>query len=177
MEISKKFCIFDFKMLDMNTKELEAVKQIESLLQQAERIAKDELRLDNIFYNERFIELFTAAKLNHQYGNNTQGGDAYEPDIKKPTEYKAINLRNKGKNSSFQFHWLSEDKVKKYKETQNMYFILRDGVTIQKIYKVDSEVVFPYIEKKATGSKSINGHVSFNENKVIDILKGEVVYG
>lgn len=155
---------------------LESVKKIEKLLQKAEKIAKDELGLDNIFYNERFIELFAASKLNHEYGNDTQGGDAFETDIQKPTEYKAINLRNKRKTGTFQFHWLSDKKVKKYKQTDNMYFIIRDGVTIQKIYKVKSKEVFPYIDKKATGSKSINGHVGFNENKVVDLLKGEVIY-
>lgn len=155
---------------------IESINRIEKLLQEAEKIAKEELNLDNIFYNERFIELFTASKLNHEYGNNTQGGDAFEIDIQKPTEYKAINLRNKGKNSSFQFHWLSDKKVQKYKETENMYFIVRDGVTIKKIYKVKSENVFPYIDKNATGSNSINGHVGFNENKVVDILNGEVIY-
>jgi hypothetical protein len=155
---------------------LKAVEKIEKLLQQAEKIAKDELGLNNIFYNEQYIELFTAAKLNHLYGNDTQGGDALEPDINKPTEYKAINLRNKGKNASFQFHWLSAKKVKKYKQTDNMYFIVRDGVTIQKIYKVKSKEVFPFIDKNSTGSASINGHVGFNENKVIDILKGKVIY-
>jgi hypothetical protein len=155
---------------------LESVKKIEKLLQQAEKIAKEELDLDNIFYNERFIELFAASKLNHLYGNDTQGGDAFETDINKPTEYKAINLRNKGKNASFQFHWLSDKKVDKYKQTDNMYFIVRDGVTIQKIYKVKSKEVFPFIDKNSTGSASINGHVGFNENKVIDILKGKVIY-
>ncbi len=156
---------------------LTAVEKIEKLLIEAEKIAKNELGLDNIFYNERFIELFAASKLNHIYGNNTQGGDAFEPDINKPTEYKAINLRNKGKNSSFQFHWLSDKKVKKYKDTENMYFIIRDGVSIKTIYKVKSEDVFPFIDKNATGSESINGHVSFNENKVVDVLKGKVIYG
>jgi hypothetical protein len=155
---------------------LKSVKKIEKLLKEAEKIAKDELGLDNIFYNERFIELFAASKLNHEYGNNTQGGDAFETNIQKPTEYKAINLRNKGKKSTFQFHWLSDKKVKKYKQTDNMYFIVRDGITIKKIYKVKSKEVFPYIDKNATGSKSINGHVGFNENKVRDILKGEVIY-
>jgi hypothetical protein len=57
-----------------------------------------------------------------------------------------------------------------------MYFAIRDGVTIKKIYKVKSENVFPYIDKKATGSSDINGHVSFNENKVIDVLNGELIY-
>ena len=33
---------------------LESVNKIEKLLKEAEKIAKNELGLDNIFYNERF---------------------------------------------------------------------------------------------------------------------------
>jgi hypothetical protein len=156
--------------------QLKSVEKIESLLKEAQEIAKNELGLDNIFYNERFVELFMAAKLNHSYGNNTQGGDAFEVDINKPTEYKAINLRNKSKNSSFQFHWLSDNKVEKYRQTQNMYFAVRDGITIKEIYKVDSKKIMPYIDKKATGSSNINGHVSFNEKKLVEVFRPEKVY-
>lgn len=39
------------------------VKQIEDLLLKAEKIANEELGLVNIFYNERFIELFIAKRL------------------------------------------------------------------------------------------------------------------
>ena len=39
---------------------MKAIQQIQSLLQEAEQIAKDQLGLDNIFYNERFIEMFMA---------------------------------------------------------------------------------------------------------------------
>jgi hypothetical protein len=151
------------------------VQRIEELLQQAEKIAKQELGLDNIFYNERFVEMFMADKLDHIYGNNTQGGDAIEVDINKPTEYKAINLRSKSKGT-FQFHWLSENKVKKYSNTKNMYFALRDGVTIKEIYKVSTKKIMPLINKKATGSKSITGHASFNTKKLVEVLKAEKVY-
>lgn len=152
----------------MTKKQKDAVKQIEKLLQQAELIAKNELDLDNIFYNERFIELFIAAKLGHIYGNATQGGDALEPEIDKPTEYKAINLRNKSGNGTFQFHWLSENKVAKYKQTKNMYFAVRDGVTIKDIYQVPTKRIIPLIDKKATGSKDISGHASFNVKKLVE---------
>tara|TARA_B100000424_G_scaffold85972_1_gene64290 strand:- start:2465 stop:2944 length:480 start_codon:yes stop_codon:yes gene_type:complete len=155
----------------MNKKD--AVKKIHNLLLEAQNIAKDELDLDNIFYNERFIELFMSEKLGHEYGNATQGGDAFETDINMPTEYKAINLRNKTGKGSFQFHWLSESKISKYKETANMYFAVRDGVTIKEIYKVPTKKVSPYLDKKATGSKSINGHTSFSVDKLIDELGAE----
>jgi len=152
------------------------VQRIEELLQQAAAIAKNELGLDNIFYNERFVELFIADKLGHVYGNNTQGGDALETSTNKPTEYKAINLRNKSGNGTFQFHWLSENKVAKYKQTKNMYFAVRDGVTIKDIYQVPTKKIMPMIDKKATGSKDIGGHASFNVKKLVEQLKPVKVF-
>ena len=154
---------------------MEAIKQIQSLLQEAEQIAKDELGLDNIFYNERFVEMFMANHLGHEYGNNTQGGDALDA-TETPTEYKAINLRSKSAGT-FQFHWLSENKIKKYGQTNNMYFAIRDGVTIKKIYEVPTETIMPILEGKATGGKSINGHAGFNEKKLVEQLKAKLVYG
>lgn len=154
---------------------MKAIQKIQSLLQEAEQIAKDELGLDNIFYNERFVEMFMANHLGHEYGNNTQGGDALDA-TETPTEYKAINLRSKSAGT-FQFHWLSENKIKKYGQTNNMYFAIRDGVTIKKIYEVPTETIMPILEGKATGGKSINGHAGFNEKKLVEQLKAKLVYG
>lgn len=154
---------------------MEAIQKIQSLLEEAQQIAKDELNLDNIFYNERFIEMFMANHLGHEYGNNTQGGDALDVSGV-PTEYKAINLRSKSKSGTFQFHWLSKNKIKKYAQTNNMYFAIRDGVTIQKIYEVPTSTIMPLLEAKATGDKSINGHAGFNEKKLIEELNAKLVY-
>ena len=155
---------------------MEAIKKIQALLVEAQQIAKDEFDLDNIFYNERFIEMFMANHLGHEYGNNTQGGDALD-ESGTPTEYKAINMRNKGKSGTFQFHWLSENKIEKYAQTNNMYFAVRDGVTIQKIYEVPTNIIMPVLEAKATGGKSINGHAGFNEKKLIETFNAKLVYG
>jgi|TARA_B110000977_G_scaffold198040_1_gene282000 hypothetical protein len=154
---------------------MEAIKKIQALLVEAQQIAKDEFDLDNIFYNERFIEMFMANHLGHEYGNNTQGGDALD-ESGTPTEYKAINMRNKGKSGTFQFHWLSENKIEKYAQTNNMYFAVRDGVTIQKIYEVPTNIIMPVLEAKATGGKSINGHAGFNEKKLIETFNAKLVY-
>ena len=119
--------------------------------------------------------MFMANHLGHEYGNNTQGGDALDA-TETPTEYKAINLRSKSAGT-FQFHWLSENKIKKYGQTNNMYFAIRDGVTIKKIYEVPTETIMPILEGKATGGKSINGHAGFNEKKLVEQLKAKLVYG
>jgi len=152
------------------------IKKIEDLLLKAEKIANDELGLVNIFYNERFIELFIAERLGHKYGNNTQGGDAIESDTGKPTEYKAINTRNKSGTGTFQFHWLSENKIEEYKKTKNMYFAIRDGITILRIYKVSTKKIMPLVDKNATGSKDISGHAGFSEKTLIEKLDAKLVY-
>lgn len=151
------------------------VDKIQRLLQEAERIAQTELGLTNIYYNERFIELFTSHLLGHTYGNNTQGGDALEPSGL-PTEYKAINLRSKTKKGTFQFHWLSKNKLKKYKQTENMYFVIRDGVTISRIYQVPTKNILPLLERKSTHSKNIGGHAGFDVKKMLENYGGKQVF-
>ena len=143
-----------------------AISKIKKLLVEAEEIAEKELGLENIFYNERFIELFISDALGHKYGNNTQGGDAYDSDKKKPVEYKAINLRSKSKGT-FQFHWLSENKINQYNQTEDMYFCVRDGVTIKDIYKVPTKDIIPHLK--------IHGHWGTNVKKLINEFKAEQV--
>ena len=153
----------------MNKKEKESISEIEQLLKQCQLIAKKNLELNNIFYNEKFIELFVAKILDKSYKGNTQGGDIFDKETGKPIEIKAINIRNKNKTGSFQFHWLSNKKMEKYKQTEYMYFVIRDGVEIQQIYKIYTNKILPLIYKKATGSKSIHGHKGFSLNDLIKL--------
>jgi hypothetical protein len=108
-----------------------------------------------------YIELIAASKLGHSWSAHTQGGDAFEFGTNKPTEYKFINERSKSKGS-FQFHWLSNDKMKELEKTENMYFGTRNGVSINKIYKLPTSVILPSIAAKATGSDKTDGHKSFS---------------
>ena len=143
---------------------MSALDKIQQHLQAAEQIAKDELGVNNIFYNEAFIETFMASRLDHTWNPETQGGDAFESDGT-PTEYKAINTRSKS-NGSFQFHWLSDNCVDKLRNTNNMYFARRDGVTISEIYRVPTPELMDKIEEKCTKSKSTDGHVSFSLKQI-----------
>jgi len=152
-----------------------AIEKIQFHLEEAQQIAKEELGLNNIFYNERYLEMFIADKLGHEYGNNTQGGDAIDKNGN-PTEYKAINLRNKSKKGTFQFHWLSENKMKKYAQTDKMYFAVRDGVTLLKIYELPTTTLMPLLEAKSSGSKSINAHFGFDESKLLNEYKAKLIY-
>jgi len=151
---------------------MEWIEQIKTHLSEADRIAKEN-GVPNLFYNEMFLELIAAQALGHQWKPHTQGGDAYETETS-PTEYKFINLRNKTAGS-FQFHWLSENKMKKLQSYDNMFFGVRDGVEIQEIWKLSSDKILTMIEEKATGTKKINGHKSFSLDKIKE-LGAEQVY-
>ena len=153
---------------------MEWIKKISELLNEADTIAKQN-GINNLFYNEMFMELIMASKLGHDYESHTQGGDAKEPNTNAPTEYKLINLRNKSGGGSYQFHWLSNDKMEELGKTENMYFGLRDGIELVEILKLPTSVILPIIEQKATGSDSIHGHKSF-AHSTIKKLGGEIVY-
>jgi hypothetical protein len=150
------------------------IKEIYTLVNEADKIAKEN-GIDNLFYNEMFMELIMASTLGHNYESHTQGGDAIEPETNAPTEYKLINIRNKSGNGSYQFHWLSNDKMQELSKTKNMYFGLRDGVEIIEVLRLPTSVILPIIEQKATGSDSIHGHKSF-AHSTIKKLGGEIVY-
>ena len=151
------------------------VNRIEKLLEEAQNIAREELQLNNIFYNERYVEMMMADILGQKYGNNTQGGDAVD-EYGDPVEYIAINLTNLRGKGSFQFHWLSENKIKKYGRTRNMYFAIRNGVIIEKIYELNTDVLMPFLLEKSTGGKSINGHFGFKEERLVNEFKAKLVY-
>lgn len=57
-----------------------------------------------------------------------------------------------------------------------MYFAIRDGITILKIYKVTTKKIMPLVDKNATGSKDISGHAGFSERTLIDKLGAKLVY-
>ena len=146
---------------------MNALEKIKYHLREAERIGEEELGANNIFYNEGFIEAFMADNLNHVWNTDTQGGDAFEDDGT-PTEYKAINTRSKSKGS-FQFHWLSDNKMEKLHRTNNMYFARRAGVMVDEIYKVGTPRLIDKISEKATKSKSTNGHVGFSFKQILNL--------
>lgn len=146
----------------------EAINKIQNLLIQVQDIAQEHLGLENILYNERYVELIMSDILGHQYNVNTQGGDALDSD-ESEIEYKAINLRNKSKSSSFQFHWLSENKMEKYRNNSFVYFAMRDGAKITEIYKLPMESIILQLEEKKSATGDIKGHKSFSLEKIIEL--------
>ena len=119
-----------------------------------------------IFRNKKFIEVLTADILGHRYNTDPYGPDAFEMigGMETPTEYKSAN-----RGGSFQFHWLSKNKMNELKKYQNVYFIIKSGVSIDEIYSIPMFNIIKQIEEKASGSDSINGHKSFSIKKLIGL--------
>ena len=138
---------------------------IKNKLQEIESLAMD-LGINDIFRNKKFIEVLAAYMLGHRPNVEPQGPDAYEMigGIEYPTEYKSA-----GVGGTFQFHWLSNNKMDKIKICKNVYFIVRSGVSILEIYRVATEKIVSRIEEKASGSKSPKGCKAFSLKNLIDL--------
>ena len=78
--------------------------------------------------------------------------------------------RRGGDSRDFQFHWLSENKMKKYKQTDKMYCVMRDGVSLEEIYEVDTKKILKAMEQNSTNNKSIHGHAGFSLKKLKENL-------
>jgi len=153
------------------------ILQIISKLKEGVEIANG-LQIRNLLYNEAYVDLMIAVYLNHKYNMKTQDGDALDTEDN-PVEYKSI-IKKKGVYSgSFQFHWLSKEKIAKYDQCTHFYFAWRDGFEIEKIIKVPKDVLMPEIIKKAGRGGSTAGHKSFSPTTIEHFVttgQAEIVY-
>ncbi|RLG71209.1 MAG: hypothetical protein DRO11_04910 [Methanobacteriota archaeon] len=138
--------------------------------------------IDNLFYNEQYVEVIMASILKHEYNPKTRGDDAFDVD-KNPTEYKSINMTSKS-GGSFQFHWISRDKLASYERVKDVYFSLREGANIKGIWSLPMSVIFPYLVTEYNKAemkrgimvsngiekeKNIDAHKSFSLSKIIKL--------
>tara|TARA_Y100000310_G_scaffold344334_2_gene456510 strand:- start:809 stop:1312 length:504 start_codon:yes stop_codon:yes gene_type:complete len=156
----------------------DVIAKIASLIEEASLLAREELELTNIFYNESYIDLLIANILNHDYMGDTQGPDATE--YGEWHEYKTINLNNKSGGGSFQFHWLSKNKIEKYSRTKYIFFATRKNAVIEEIYKLKTDkIILDLIskaEEKGTyceGAPKIGAHKSYALSTIL--RKGAVL--
>lgn len=169
----------------MNTGEF--VEYLILCLTEAQEMS-DSIGVKNLFYNERYVELIMAHLLGHTYNSNIRGHDAFDHNGD-PVEYKSINLVSTNKGS-FQFHWLSENKLNSYNEVKDVYFALRNDIIIEEIWKLSMDVIFKDLQKKFLKGeqqrfflndigvhklKNIDAHKSYSLNK-IQYLGAELVY-
>ena len=155
------------------------LEEISNHINEANKLAREN-GFGNIFYNEQYLEIIISNILNHKYTEG-QGSDAVDLDGF-DVEYKTINLDNKSAGS-FQFHWLSKNKIEKYEKCKNIYFCTRRGTEILEIYELKSEIILPFLINKAkekgtyceNNKKKISAHKSFSLSK-IKSLGGKLIY-
>lgn len=165
----------------------ELISYLVDCLEEVQRVS-DKLGVSNPFYNESYVEMLAADALGHTYNPATRGADAYDENDN-PTEYKSINLSSKYKGS-FQFHWLSATKLASYRETKDVFFIIRDRIAILEIWKLPMAIILPELIKKqqtaeyrrqvlniagANKAKNTDAHKSFSL-KTVKHLGAELVY-
>ena len=143
----------------------ETLKGIQDKLEEIERMAAY-IGISDIFRNKKFIEVAAANILQHKWNDKPYGADAYEmiDGQEYPTEYKSAKI-----GGSFQFHWLSQNKMAKIKECKNIYFLVTEGVKILEIWTLPTYRVFNEILEKSTNGKSTAGHKSFSLAKLKDL--------
>ena len=143
--------------------------KIEKKLEEIQHLATN-LGIKDIFRNKKFIEILAAHKMGHRWNDKPYGADAYESidGCEYSTEYKSAQDNGNGPGS-FQFHWLSDNKMQKIKECRNIYFIITRGVTILEIYRISTSNIIDLISEKASGSISIQGHKSFHLPQLISL--------
>ena len=110
-----------------------------------------------------------AHKLGHE-AIEGQGEDARDENNEK-AEYKCQT----GRNGSWQFHWLSEEKIKEYESCTNVYLGIKEGPKILEILKIPMKVIFPYLKEKADIAiekmKILNEGGIYKKKKNIDAHK------
>jgi hypothetical protein len=165
----------------------EAVPVLKYFLQEVYSYA-EKAGIRNLFYNEQYIELIMAHLLGHTYNINTRGPDAYDEDGAW-VEYKTINLAGKS-NGSFQFHWLSNDKIEAYKKVKDVYCAIRHNIQILKIWSLPMDFIIHDLETRNTFAennrlflnnngvnkrKNIDAHKSYSVSTIIE-LGAQLVY-
>ena len=150
-----------------------SVAKISNHLKAAQEIAYT-MGVKNLFYNEQYIELIVADLLGHTYNPNTRGTDAYDENGNM-VEYKTIN-RASTRYGSFQFHWLSKDKLDSYSLAKNIYFVLRNDLIIDEVWKLPMSVILPDLWERYTKAEVkrlvLNVAAGSNKSKNIDAHKG-----
>jgi len=124
----------------------------------------EENGLSDVLYNQKYLELLAAQKHSMQYNPDPQGADATNPKTNGDIEIKCCR-----EGGSWQFHWLSNNKMDKLRNTEQMILAVHDNYQIVRSYQLaptQCNQLKMLIERKATGTASISGHKSFSEKQL-----------
>lgn len=156
------------------------IKEFNAAFATIRKIAK-KYNYGNILYNEGYLPVMVCNLLKIKY-NTTQDPDAF--DGLDWVEIKSINTNSKSGKGSFQFHWLSKEKVLKYKKTKYILFVVRFDEDIIEIYKLDTKKIINDLIKIQEISenkrsiledagiikrKNIDGHKSYSIKKIKEL--------
>ena len=119
----------------------------------------------NLLYNEKYVEILIADQLKLITESIQQGADAQKGN--EDCEIKAINLATKTKNKTYQFHWLSEEKMKKLKNVQHYFFARRSFSKILDIYYLPKKIIWNILCSKGSADGSISAHTGFSHDQII----------
>ena len=120
--------------------------------------------LTDVLYNQKYLELLAAQEHGMIYNPDPQGADATNPTSGGDVEIKCCR-----EGGSWQFHWLSNNKMNKLRNTEQMILAVHDNYKIVRSYQImpsQCNTLKQLIEQKATGTKSISGHKSFSEKQL-----------
>lgn len=120
--------------------------------------------IEDVLYNQKYLEIMAAERHGMIYNPNTQGADATNPITGGDVEIKCCR-----EGGSWQFHWLSKNKMEKLKKTETIILAVHNNYEIVRSYKLDStkcSQIKTLIEQKSTGTSSIGGHKSFSEKQL-----------
>ena len=141
-----------------------------------------QLGFPNILYNEQYKELEISNKLGHKY-HEGQGPDAIN-EVGEACEYKTMS----GYKGSFQYHWISQEKLDKLKNTPHHYYAIyeKDTGILSKIYYIHIDHIIGEIESaflkgeedriRLNKPKNTGAHKSFSIAKSIQ-LGATLIYG
>lgn len=120
--------------------------------------------IEDVLYNQKYLEIMAAERHGMIYNPNTQGADATNPITGGDVEIKCCR-----EGGSWQFHWLSKNKMEKLKRTETIILAVHNNYEILRSYKLDStrcDQIKILIEQKSTGTSNIGGHKSFSEKQL-----------
>ena len=86
-------------------------------------------------------------------------------------EYKSISKRT----NSFQYHWLSPDKLDKIREIPHNYFAVYEDDKLKEIFYLHVDVLIPHFETVVNNNPNKWSHKSFSLRALRD-MNAESVY-
>ncbi len=138
--------------------------KIVSLIREAQKIAKDELNIENILQPGIIKELIIADVLGHTLIPKKHLSDAKDNQGNFYEYLTSINRKNviSNKGSSFQIDRLTPTNLDRIKRNAAFYFaFFENHLTVEEIYCVKTEEVLKETMRQLTACKNQIAHVNF----------------